>query len=52
MPKARPVSLYPIDFDTALRAFVRVPKEEIDKLIEKERRQRKGNMKRRRPKMR
>jgi hypothetical protein len=37
MAKARPVSLYPLDFDTALRALVKVPKEAIDAAIVKDR---------------
>ena len=40
MPKARPVSLYPLDFDTALRALLKVPKKEIDRQLEENRRQR------------
>jgi hypothetical protein len=41
MPKARPVSLYPLDFDTALRALLKVPKEEIDATIARDKGQRK-----------
>jgi hypothetical protein len=41
MPKARPVSLYPLDFDTALRALVKVPKEAIDAAIAQDKAQRK-----------
>ncbi len=40
MPKARPVSLYPLDFDTALRALLKVPKEEIDRQLKEDRRRR------------
>lgn len=47
MPKARPVSLYPLDFDTALRALVKVPKEAIDATIAKEKVSRKKKVARR-----
>ncbi len=41
MPKGQPISLYPLHFDTALRALLKVPKDAIDATLAREKGRRK-----------
>jgi len=40
MPKEKPLSFYPLDFDTAMRALVHIPKEAVIKSDRKKKRKR------------